>query len=92
MNKKLLFNNIKIRPTIKIQDKANKILQFELSIELKRISIRQAWTEEFKEYMKSIDKNRKQDISKFYNIINSLIQYKCRGKIVKGIKQEDLII
>ena len=64
-NKQLLFNNIKIRPTIKIQDKANKILQSELSTELKQISIRQTWTEEFKEYMKSIDLNRKQDISKF---------------------------
>ena len=42
--------------------------------------------------MKSIDLNRKQDISKFYNIINSLIQYKSKGKIVKRIKQEDLII
>ena len=73
-NKQLLYNNNNIRPTIKLQDKANKILRSEISAESKQISIRQAWTEEFREYIKSIDLSRKQDISRFYKIINSLIQ------------------
>ena len=41
-NKQILYNNIQIRPTIKIQDKANIILGSEASIENKQITLRQA--------------------------------------------------
>ena len=43
----------------------------------------------FKEYVRNLDLWRNQDISKFYKILNSLLKYKHKGKLVKGIKQED---
>ena len=34
----------------------------------------------------------KQDTAQFYKIVNSLLRYKSRGKIVKGIRNEEEII
>ena len=42
--------------------------------------------------MKSLDLQRTSDASKFYQIINSLLKYKVRGKIVKGIKEGEEIL
>ena len=34
----------------------------------------------------------KQDTAQFYKIVNSLLRYKSKGKIVKGIRHEEEII
>ena len=47
--------------------------------------------ENFKEYIKNLDLWKTNDESKFYKIINSLIKYKNKGKLSKGIKDKEVI-
>ena len=46
----------------------------------------------FQEYIKNLDLLRTSDIAKLYKIINSLLKYKVKGKVVKGIKVENEIL
>ena len=90
--KSALYNKLTIRPTIKLQTIANEIFNQNIEWETKQIQIKDAWRDSFKNYVLNLDLQRTQDTSKFYNIINSLIKYKRKGKIVKGIKQNQEII
>ena len=47
---------------------------------------------EFINYAKTLDINIHADKERFYRILNSIVKYKSKGKIVKGIKIEDTII
>ena len=42
--------------------------------------------------MKNLDLWRTKDASKFYKILQSLIKYKSKGKLVKGINEDDTIL
>ena len=48
--------------------------------------------ESFIKYWSKLDMQSKQDTAQFYKIVNSLLRYKSRGKIVKGIRHEEEII
>ena len=72
-----------------MQDEANKIFNKNWEWESKNIWLKTLANEYFKEYVRNLDLWRNQDISKFYKILNSLLKYKHKGKLVKGIKQED---
>ena len=48
--------------------------------------------ENFKEYIKNQDLWKTNDSSKFYKIINSLLNYKNKEKLVKGIKDKEVIV
>ena len=56
------------------------------------IQIKDVLKSSFKEYVANFDMKSKHDVKGFYKIINSLIGCKVRGKISKGIRQEDSII
>ena len=91
-NKNTLFRKYTIRPTIKLQSEANKIFKQNIQWETKQIQLKDAWKESFKEYVANLDLKYKLDSSKFYKIINSLLRYKMRGTIVKGIEKEGKIM
>ena len=91
-NRSKLYSKTTIRPTVKIQQRINNILEAKIPFENKQINIRTAWSDGFKSFVKGLDMSRKQDISKFYKIVNSLIKYKEKGKIVKGIREDNKII
>ena len=91
VTKKLCQFKLNIRPTIKIQEWANKILKLK-SWEDARIDIKADLSKSFQEYVKDLDLWWIKDSAKFYKIINSLLKYKVRGKIVKGIWDGDEIL
>ena len=90
--KELLQTRQIIIPTIKLQKQANKIFNKEYNWESKEINLRTLRNENFKEYIKNLDLWKTNDASKFYKIINSLIKYKNKGKLVKGIKNKEAIV
>ena len=92
LNRKTLFKRTVIRPTIKIQQESNNIFRSKIDWESKKIHIKDALQSSFKEYVANLDLKSKHDATSFYKIINSLIRYKARGKIAKGIRQDDSII
>ena len=87
----LMTKKVVIRPSIKLQSEANKIFKLDIKWKKKQINLRDACKESFKKYTQNLDLQCTQDTSKFYKIINSLIRYKTRGKIAKGITQGDEI-
>ena len=90
--KELLQTRQIIRPIIKLQKQANKIFNKKYNWESKEINLRTLRNENFKEYIKNLDLWKTNDASKFYKIINSLIKYKNKGKLVKGIKDKEVIV
>ena len=86
INKRIIIKELRIRPTIKLQQEANKIFKEEAKWETKQIKLRDTMKESFREYILNLNLQRKNEIMKFYKIINSIIKYKTKGKIVKGIK------
>ena len=46
----------------------------------------------FQDYIKNLDILRIWDSAKFYKIINSLLKYKVKGKVAKGVKIADEIL
>ena len=46
---------------------------------------------EFQNYIKKLNLENHYDNMQFYRILNSIIKYKNKGKIVGGIKTEDVI-
>ena len=92
INKRLIIKELRIRPMIKLQQEANKIFREETKWETKQIKLRDTMKKSFGEYVLNLDLQRKNEITKFYKIINSIIKYKTKGKIVKGIKWDEEII
>jgi hypothetical protein len=92
LNQKLRSKELLIRPTIKLQLEANKIFSSKIEWSQKEISLREAWSSSFKSYIKDLDLQRRLDSSKFYKILNSLLQYKPKGTFVKGITVQDEVI
>ena len=80
------------RPTVKLQTKINRIYEAKDSRDQKLINIKDACSESFRKYAKDFDTSRTTDASKFYRIVNSLIEYKPKVKIVKGIEKDGLIV
>ena len=85
-NEYTLWKRNTIRATVKLQQDANEIFKQNIDWSSKQIQIKEALSESFKRYVSGLDLKRRQDTSQFYKIINSLLKYKVRGKIVKGIK------
>ena len=92
INKRIIIKELRIRLTIKLQQEANKIFREEAKWETKQIRLRDTIKESFREYVLNLDLQRKNEITKFYKIINSIIKYKTKGKIVKRIKWDEEII
>ena len=46
----------------------------------------------FQDYVKDLDLLRTKDTTKIYRIVNNLLKYKVRGKIVKGILEGNVIL
>ena len=90
--KRIFQERITIRPTVKLQEKANIIFSTRQEWESKEISLKTLWNENFKEYVKDLDLYRKTDSKKFYQIIQSFLKYKNKGKLVKGINEGDRVI
>ena len=91
-SKNTFKNRIIIRPVIKIQEKANQILKENMNWDQKDIILNDLRKTEFINYVKNLDINAKADKENFYKILNSIIKYKTKGKIVKGIKINDTYI
>ena len=92
-NEYTLWKRNTIRATVKLQQDANEIFKQNIDWSSKQIQIKEALSESFKRYVSGLDLKRRQDTSQFYKIINSLLKYKVRGKIVKGIKcNEEIVI
>ena len=90
---KNLFQNILcIRPVIKLQSKANSIFKENIGWMEKHIKLSYMRKEGFKEFLKNLNLECKNDKKTFFNIMNRLIRYKEKSKIVKGIKTEELIL
>ena len=90
--KQLLQQNMIFRPTIKLQNNANKIFSQKWDWNLKEMNLKTLWNESFREYVRNLDLWRTKDSAKFYKIIQSIIKYKGRGKLVKGINKDGIII
>ena len=92
-NESTFWKRYTIRATVKLQQDANEIFKKNINWSLKQIQIKDTFSESFKKYIPCLDLKRKSDITQFYKIINSLLKYKSRGKIIKGIKcNEEIII
>ena len=91
-SRQLTSNKLIIRPTIKLQNEANNIFKKGIKWEMKQIHLGDACKENFKNYTKNLNLQCTKDSAKFYKIINSLIKYKIRGKITKGITQGNEIM
>ena len=85
--KRIFQERITIRPTVKLQEKANIIFSIRQEWESKETSLKTLWNENFKKYVKDLYLYRKTDSKKFYQIIQSLLKYKNKGKLVKGINE-----
>ena len=90
--KQLVKKSKIFRSTIKFQESANKIFSQNWNWELKEINLRTLWNTNFTEYVKNEDLWRTKDSSKFYKILQSLIKYKSKGKLLKGINEDDTIL
>ena len=89
--KQILYKEIYIRPTVKLQQKANTIFKDTTDWEKKKIDIKTACTESFRVFVKNLDVYRRTDSSKFYKVVNALIKYKPRSKLIKGIRTDNCI-
>ena len=89
--KNLFKNKIVIRPAIKMQSKANTIFREKIRWKDKAVKLNDLRKTEFKEFMKTLDLSCKEDKKWFYLMMNSIVRYKTKGKITKGIKQGDII-
>ena len=85
-NYRIIYKKIWIRPTIKIQDKINEVLNRNDFVENKVIDIKRIWSEDFRDFVKSLDLYKRTDIMKFYKTMNALLNYREKWKIVNGIK------
>ena len=56
------------------------------------IDLKAAMSETLKNYVKDLDLWRTYDSARFYRVVNSILKYKIRGKIVKGIQEGDIIL
>ena len=92
LNKTLMVKSTFYRPTVKLQTKINRIYEANDSWDQKLINIKDACSESFRKCVKDLDTSRTTDASKFYRIVNSLIEYKPKVKIVKGIEKDGLIV
>ena len=90
--KKIFKEKLQIRPVIKIQNKANAIFKNKTNWEDKELKLKDLRSTEFKEFIKSIDMNNRIDKRTFYKMMNSLLKYKIKGKIIKGIMIKDTIV
>ena len=90
--KKIFKEKLQIRPVIKIQNKANAIFKNKTNWEDKELKLKDLRSTEFKEFIKSIDMNNLIDKRTFYKMMNSLLKYKIKGKIIKGIMIKDTIV
>jgi hypothetical protein len=91
-NRKMWSKELIVRPTIKLQSTANNIFKSNEEWSQKEISIKAACWDSFKAYIKNLDTTQQEDSSKFYRIINSLINYKVRGNIAKGVSNDNEVI
>jgi hypothetical protein len=81
---------VKIRSTIKIQEKTSII--FKVNWDNAEIKLKEARRDDFQDYIRNLDLYRTQDSRKFNRIMNSLLKYKSRQKIVRGIATDDEIL
>ena len=88
----LCFTKRLIRPVIKIQKKANPIIAENWNWSEKLLKIRDLTKADFKEYMKKLDLSLYEDSQSFYKILNSIVRYRNKGKIVRGIRLGEEII
>ena len=91
-NESTFWKRYTIRATVKLQQDANEIFKKNINWSSKQIQIKDTLSESFKKYVSCLDLKRKSDITQFYKIINSLLKYKSRGKIIKGIKWNEEIV
>ena len=80
------------RPTVKLQQEANKIFDKNIDWNTKKLHLNDTMKESFIKYLSKLNMKSKQDTAQFYKIVNSLLRYKSKGKIVKGIRHEEEII
>ena len=92
LSRNIFKKKLKIRPVIKMQNKANQIIKEDNSWNDKTIKLNDLRRSGFIEYMKNLDISLKTDKKIFYNILNSVIKYKAKGKLVRGIKWGDTIL
>ena len=89
INKHILWRKNIIRPTIKLKQEANKIFDKNIDWNTKKLYLKDTMKESFIKYWSRLDMQSKLDTAQFYKIVNSLLRYKSRGKIVKGIRHEE---
>ena len=92
LNKIFMLKTTFYRPTVKLQANINKIYEASNDWDQKLISIKDACSESFRQYVKKLDIFRTIEATKFYRIVNSLIKYKPKVKLVKGIDKDNQIV
>ena len=92
VNKHILWKKNIIRPTVKLQQDANKIFDKNIDWNTKKLHLKDTMKESLIKYWSKLDMQSKQDTAQFYKIVNSQLRYKSRGKIVKEIRHEEEII
>ena len=89
-SKDCIFNRkLTLRPVIKIQEKADQIFKQDTDWSEKSIKLSNLLNIEFQNYIKKLNLENHNDKKQFYRILNSIIKYKNKGKIVRGIRTED---
>ena len=78
--KKICQKKLFIRATIKIQEHASQIFKNK-SWKDDSIDLKAAMPETFKNYVKDLDLWRTYDSARFYRVVNSILNYKVRGKL-----------
>ena len=77
---------------IKLQNKANDIINENTNWIYKNIKLSDLGRNDFIEYVSYLNMNNKEDKKRFYKRLNSIIKYKVKGRLVRGITSEDKIL
>ena len=89
-SKNSIFNRkLTLRQVINIQEKANQIFKQDTDWGEKSIKLSNLLKLEFQNYIKKLNLENHNDKKQFDRILNSIIKYKNKGKIVKVIRTED---
>ena len=88
----LFKKKLVIRPVIKLQNKANDIINENTNWIDKNIKLSDLRRKDFIEYVSYLNMNNKEDKKRFFKILNSIIKYKVKGRLVRGITSEDKIL
>ena len=85
-----MSKKLNIKSTINTQEWANQILK--INSWKDAVFDKKAMPKNFQDYVKDLDLLRTKDTANFCRIMNNLLKYKLRGKIIREILKGDVIL